>query len=120
MQFRNLDYITLVNHREKVLNWVASYDGYPWYQPPEMMVSEITWDQYNPWRIKNGVIWRPTQRQRTGIINGAKVLVRGYLSAMTRELPTTDGYRGVQPPEFPGSVWQLEWPKLPESVLLSM
>jgi hypothetical protein len=120
MQFRNLDYRTLVNHRKRVLAWVASYDGHPWYQAPEMLVSEITWEQYEPWRSKDGVIWRPNRMQLIGIIKGAKVLVEGYLSAMTRELPATDGYRGVQPPEYPGSVWQQEWPRLPRAVLLAM
>ena len=46
LQFRPLDWATLVNHRRKVLDWVGGYKVYPWYQEPEMMVSENIWNMW--------------------------------------------------------------------------
>jgi len=120
MQFRPLDWQTLINHQPRLLDWIDSYAGRPIYQEPELLVTEHSWDHYTLWDSRRR---KPSHAERREIIRGATIVASEYLEALKLELPEKPGYRGDRIEDVStvrGAVWQLGWPKHPKEVALAI
>jgi hypothetical protein len=65
MQFRPVDWETLMTHQHRLLDWIDSYAGRPTYREPELLVTEHSWDHYTPRDSRQRT---PSRKERREIV----------------------------------------------------